>query len=475
MDDSAESTSCWIAPFAAVAGACLAACILCGLPNGPWLSWTGLFVRAIAFTFATFLASIVSVRLVFLFVPVPRTSSFHRAGVRAAYAAAGFAPFVLLVQENSAWSVAVAAVLSVTLALILLGYRVVLQENEISWNLDEPANVMLFQPLNVQPYLRQFFPALCAAALAEIAGVEILRNESAGASLVVAVLGVLLVWDFNKRTLVDQRPGLSKSQKALTLAAVLLVTCFSLVPYLRPTASFLGSRAGSNRSPSSALWNEAAARKKNLDEGTGDFNGGYPGIILWPKHQQTMKLVAPSAELVSDGTQANRSKQLLTIPFDGVYWFFKAETTHPLKGAHEAEGSPNQFSIRSTDGSPLVAEAHQSLGSPINLSCCGSVKVEINNADHYPGTVSIELLLRDTKMAGKPALSLGTVPISPLGAFALYEDRPPGNEVLSFTIPRQRPIPEFDELTVIFRLSPNRSLLAARIAIEKFVFMPQGL
>jgi hypothetical protein len=165
----------------------------------------------------------------------------------------------------------------------------------------------------------------------------------------------------------------------------------------------------------------------------------------------------------------------LSIPFDGVYWFFRWPDKHPSRNAHVAHGSPEEFNIRSSDGRPLVMEAHQYLGTQINLNCCRKIQVEIQNADHYPGTVSVELILRNTSLPGKPSLSLGALPVSPDRPWKLYDDRVPGSEVLSFSISDSSALQQFDEFTVVFRLAPDRSLLAARIGIKRFILAPREL
>ena len=209
-----------------------------------------------------------------------------------------------------------------------------------------------------------------------------------------------------------------------------------------------------------------------MDDDGRSERSGYPGIVLWPKNIEHVKLIAPPASANVLPT-LGLHPTAVSIPFDGVFWFFRWPDTHPSRRAHVAHGSPDEFNIRSTDSRPLLMEAHQYLGTQIQLSCCRQIQVELRNADHYPGTVSVELILRNTSLAGKPFLSLGTMPVSPNRPWKLYEEHTSGNEVLTFPIAGSTSVHQFDEFTVVFRLTPDRSLLAARIGIERFILVPR--
>jgi hypothetical protein len=138
-----------------------------------------------------------------------------------------------------------------------------------------------------------------------------------------------------------------------------------------------------------------------------------------------------------------------------------------------AYGSPEQFNIRSIDQRPLLAEAHQNLGTLINLNCCSRIQVELQDADHYPGTVSVELVVRNTTLPGKPSRSLGTVGVFPASSWQLSERRMPRREVLDFAVSSEGLPQEFDEFIVVFRLTPDRSFQAAKMGIKGFVLVPR--
>ena len=205
-----------------------------------------------------------------------------------------------------------------------------------------------------------------------------------------------------------------------------------------------------------------------------DRGGSYSGIVLWPEYQETAKLVAPRVPTRNPFVLAPRAS-LLSIPFQGVYWVFQAPDSRPSPQSHTAQGSPEKFNIRSTDGRPLRLEARQNLATLIDLACCSGIQVAIQNADPYPGTVSLELILRNTTLPGAPFQSLGTAVVTSTRPRTLYGERPAVSEVLSFNLPPDLKLRQFDELSVVFQLNPNRSDVGPRIGIERFTLVPRGL
>ena len=120
-------------------------------------------------------------------------------------------------------------------------------------------------------------------------------------------------------------------------------------------------------------------------------------------------------------------------------------------------------------------EAHQNLGSRIDLNCCSRIQVAIRNTDRYPETVSLELILTDTSLPKRPSQSLGSIKVRSTRPWGLYGDRPAVGETLTFEVPARSAINRFDEVTVVFRLDPARADFGAKIGIERFVLVPRGL
>jgi len=118
-------------------------------------------------------------------------------------------------------------------------------------------------------------------------------------------------------------------------------------------------------------------------------------------------------------------------------------------------------------------EAHQNFGTSINPSFCREIQIVIRNADCYPGTVSLELILIDTTLREKPSQSLGSSAVVSAMTWKLYDDRPVTTEILHFNVPVKSRISRFDELMVIFRLDPGRSFSAAKMGITSFILIPR--
>ena len=85
----------------------------------------------------------------------------------------------------------------------------------------------------------------------------------------------------------------------------------------------------------------------------------------------------------------------MVIPFDGVYWYFKAPDRRPQASAHVVKGSSLKANVRSTDALPLLMDGHRELGQAIDLSCCSRIEIAVQNADRRSGAIYLELWLRD--------------------------------------------------------------------------------
>lgn len=195
-----------------------------------------------------------------------------------------------------------------------------------------------------------------------------------------------------------------------------------------------------------------------------DNSGDHTGIILLPEHEQNTTLVPPLPSM-SSTLFDTRHRNPVAIPFYGAYWFFKFPDSKPPPSSYVTHGTPTEMTFFAPDSRPLLMEAHQNLGKLISLSCCREIRIEVKNADHYPGTVSLELVLSNTREGQEGSLSLGSAPVT---------SEPPSDETLAFPIPSHTPIKQFDELTIRFPRRRTRIFRSAKIAIEKFVLVPRG-
>jgi len=196
----------------------------------------------------------------------------------------------------------------------------------------------------------------------------------------------------------------------------------------------------------------------------------FPGVELYPDVEPHTKLVAPP--LPGTTSLGPASPDPLSIPFDGVYWFWRGPADQPPLNSVVMHGSPSARFFRSTDGDGMSMEARQNLGFIVDPKRYGAIEILIENADPFPNTVSILLKIRNTRIPGKPTLTLGmeeiSVPARLIGSGTAT------TQVLRFSIPSAIRIDSFDELTVSYCLKGARSDRSARIAIERFRFVPRG-
>jgi hypothetical protein len=205
---------------------------------------------------------------------------------------------------------------------------------------------------------------------------------------------------------------------------------------------------------------------RNNDSAMGE---GFTGVILYPEVVRHIKLVAPP-RAGTRGTGRAPSDPL-TIPFDGVYWFWQPPADQPPQTAELVHGSPLTKTFRSTAG-PLWMEARQNLGSEFDLGLCSAIEVVIDNTDSFPGTVALELKIRNTTLPGKPSETLGVQEVYVRAA--AINNGTAGVQTLSFRVPSKGKIRSFDELAVRFHLGGGRIEKSAKIAIDRFRLVPRG-
>jgi hypothetical protein len=201
-------------------------------------------------------------------------------------------------------------------------------------------------------------------------------------------------------------------------------------------------------------------------------DNSYQGVILWPEVKPVTVLVAPLPALPHSQLGLAPANPL-SIPFAGEYWMFKPPLMRPPPRSFFRRGSPAALFFRTTDHRPLLMEARHKLDQPIDLRCCGGIRLVVANADRYPGTVTLELLLSDTHARQAGSLSLGKVAVQ--SRPDLRQDPvEPVSETLDYAIPRSTVLGQFDEFIVLFHRDPMRIDRSARIAIERFVLTPRG-
>jgi hypothetical protein len=205
----------------------------------------------------------------------------------------------------------------------------------------------------------------------------------------------------------------------------------------------------------------------STESDTGAGIGEFTGVILIPDVERHVVLVPP-LPLMRSELFRKADDNPLTIPFFGVYWFYRFPASRPPANSITLRGKPEDIRFRSTGYVPLTMEAHQNLGKLIDVSCCSTIQVAIHNLDRVDisrqasGPNRVQLSLANTTARGQAAESLGMDPID--GA---------EHQVLDFPLRPDLHLRQFDELTVRILRGWTMSQ-SARISVERFVLIPRG-
>jgi hypothetical protein len=453
--------------------------LVCSAPPRS-LSWGEVVRSAALCVLAAFLSAAAAAWVLGSILSFQPPLRARRGPLKIACVAAGFAPLRLFLQERSVLGMAVAAGLAAAATLWFSGCDEASGQALVPDDSPGLFSDQVFVDLHARPLLRDLLPALWVVGCAEAAGLAQMTSHAVMAAGLSGASSAALARSFARQ--VPPHPSRagnsadSPRYPLLALGLALLLTILGLLPFLRSgwaqnAFRRFSSVGAAERGRARAAGNPVPRSVGNL---AGDRGGSYPGIVLWPDHPQTVKLVAPRAPTRHPFASGVRAS-ILSIPFHGVYWVFQAPDSQPSPQSHLAHGSPDRFNIRSTDGRPLRLEARQNLGTLIDLACCSDIRVAIQNTDRYPGTVWLELILRNTTLPDTPSQSLGTAMVASTRPWTQGGKRPAASEVLSFNVPRDLKLRQFDEVSVVFQLSPRRSNVGAKIGIERFTLVPRGL
>ena len=437
-------------------------------PPSHYSSWTTLLVFALERIFSVSISCVLTSAILCAIVFRNADLDHHVLLVQASRAAIWFAPVALLIRTNSSWSLLAVAVFAV---LVTPSLRI--RDGDVS----NPEHSLLSSlQSDTLPLFPKFRPeiSIAAALSAQTGAVAFFAGHPKSGALLVGVACCAGTWWSVSNTELQNGPQQSYSLP-IALAAVLF-TVAALLLYLQgATGIGLGS---SHKYAARIVSGDGDSHRRYVtqivDDSARTAGDGNSGIVLWPEKQLRAKLVAPPpVDVRTHGL--SRAANPLTIPFDGVYWFFKAPDLRPPKTSRHAQASPDVVEIRSTDRRPLSIEAHDYLGNLIDTACCSRIQIAIRNADRYPDTVSLELILIDTSNADKPSESLGTMLVKSTRPWRISEHPQPVNETLTFPISARASLRHFDELKIVFRLDRARADAAARIAIDHFVLIPRGM
>jgi hypothetical protein len=437
--------------------------LFCTLPARPSLTWLSLLASVL---FYVLLAAAVHAFAVWAICRVFREhiTTRIRPLILGFWMAPAWLPLlVLLIKEHSVLAAFVPPLISVFATLFLMRWKSS-GEGHASALLQTAEAPCLFHLQEPPSLLRTLLPAALTSIALQAGAVALLLNYPLRAGGLFALCAVLLLWALPIKSRGEEVPRRIRASLVVGTLLVFFLTGIALIPFLQP-GRFTAGLKGLLRIPSvEALSTPPKIKAKN------QTYGGYSGIILILPPKPREKVIPPAPV-----TRASFSSVLAKptiIPFDGAYWYFKAPDQRPRANARIVHGEPTKANIHSTDLEALKMEAHQYLGTPIEMSCCRILRLAIENADDREGKISIEVLLQHTAGKGSFTQSLGTLLVPSSEGQHILLGRPPVDETLSFPIPPTIHGRQCDEITVAIKPSRERALAGAHIAVKQFELIP---
>ncbi len=463
-ETSSQRMAAWLPALAGLVAAACVAWWTCPAPAPNSLTWPSVAALATRYVLLSALPGLAVVwgSTAFLMQGGPPGTRFFNWRVSAAMV--WLPPLALFLFQKSPWA---------GLASVVVGWQISKSRRptDCAWNLNDalPSDELFqtFRKLDSFPRVPSI-EALCSAVCAQGGVFTALIGRPLASAMLLGTGSVLVAWSSNKfRVAPEGQSGnsLDYARRApLLLAFALIFTLAGLMQYVRAGGGD-GEVAGSGRS-------NAEQTRDSPKDATGVFDDVYKGVILLPEPAPHAVLVPPLPFLKHKLFTARQSKPL-SFPFFGVYWLFRWPQSQPPPDSHIARGSPVTSGFRSSNRFPLSMEAHQNFGTLIDLRCCSRIQLAIRSTDSHPVFITLELILTNTTLPGRPSLSLGNARIVTDVDRRQDDHAPPMQEILSFDVPRGPEIREFDEATIRFHraFEPDRS---SRVSIDRFVFVPRG-
>jgi len=474
----------WAPITAGLGAAALVAGIRCPAPPPRLLSWSDLLTFAASHVVVSCVAGAMGVLLTYAILGRWANAEVPSITLRTMVAAVWFAPLAVFLAETSTWALAASTALVASVTL-LISRRATSVQGQAKAPVELFSNE-LFCLTPEPPLIGRMLPALCASVSVQTGAMAAAMGHLLPAAALSGVGTAVITWRASTTADWQERP-LRQSKRpthhaALVIALATILTCGGLTRYLAVERRSSGSHGGSEnnfaRATDSVLRSIFASNAIRAKASTGHGDAAvivgsvYQGIILLPESQPFATIVPPLPALHSGLPMLGRVNPL-SIPFFGAYWLFKAPDTSPPANSIHARGSPAEHTFTSTDHAPLFMEAHQDFGVLMDLSCCRAVQIAVSNADRYIGTVSLELILVNSRLPGSPAQSLGSQKLESTPQWRPGDDGRPFSETLTFSIPAVPTIREFDQATVRFQLATLRADTAAKTALERFLFVPR--
>lgn len=450
-----------------------------------------LILQVLSYTLLVYLSAAVITLGLYLLVARSFDDDTIRMALRTSGTAVWFAAATILLEQMSPASLPAALVLIVSTTRLLYSQWRLVHPGYSAPSI-APLPCPFFDPTPA-PRLRELIPGLAASFALQTGLIAFADSPLFAASLFCLSVSMLTLCGLQAGAFeVQARASLPRSILGFLLTFILAagLTVGSVAQHLDSTSVW---HSPFQRKPGPIESARAVLHK--LFEGGGDApseepsttvflpatgnveitDNSFPGVVLLsPKQPQLTVLIAPALPSIQHSPDAAPVKPF-TIPFSGEYWMYRSPYTRPPRTSHVAQGNPVTLSFRTTDHKAMEMEAHQKLARALSLDCCSEIRVTISNADRYPGTVALELQLLNSIPADPIFLSLGKAPVNSRPYFAPVRGATmPRSEILSFAIPQNAELREFDEIKVIFHRDRLRAERSARISIDNFQLVPRG-
>ncbi|MBN8730336.1 MAG: hypothetical protein J0L64_07345 [Acidobacteria bacterium] len=311
-------------------------------------------------------------------------------------------------------------------------------------------------------------PALVVSLCVQV-GVGLMAAERLAEAAALAAFGTwMFLWGRKRKGWVRTRQEAERWPVGVRVAAMLGLAVFlsalAVVRYPPPPLQAQKKSTGAG---------SGAAREAEKGEDLmGTVGGGdWPGVVVHPEAERHAVLVPPLPKLRTDPFGRKQSRlDPVSIPFFGAYWYFRPPDERPPDGSPILRGTPERMRFLTWDEGPIQMEARQNLSTFIDLAGCAAVQLSIRNADGYPGTVWMKLLLADTKKLVE--WDLGEQEVRSVARWR------PGQsdsteETLTFALEGVGALTRFDEFRVVYRMKQMRWGRSAKVAIMRFVLLPQ--
>jgi hypothetical protein len=448
-------------------------------PQLLFLPLMDVLARALAFALLAWILSACITAGLYYIVPGLRSTDVVASAIRSAMVGVWFAPACILHSHLSPASLAAA------LILVVAATRLLYSEWTATHPRPEPKptpDLGLFGSFTVRRPIvtRELVTGLAAAVSLQSGTVAAMRHHPllAGAWFVLSA-AIVTLFAMVTGAVEDPRPP-TMPRSAIGMAMTVLLAAGLTVGGIRAAhGRGSGDGSGDTDGPGAegAKRGAYASARDVLKELFGDEekagaadnarktpaivpgilpDGSFPGVILWPEVKPVTRLVAPPPNGISTGAALERSYDL---PFAGQYLFYRFPQLRPPPTSILQRGSPAALAYSTVDRRPLNMDAIQKLDEPIDLSCCRAIRIDIWNADPFPGTVTLQLYANETLLGFAPVKSTPDFSKDPVVAVPETLEFPTAPVVAT-------------EFKVVFRRTLARNFKSARIAIDRFVLVP---